>query len=58
MRKDLGMKLISVLQIIQLLSILPAETKDVVAFLGPGDGAAGSSEIIRFSNSGEIFSFN
>ena len=45
---------LSVLQII--LFIFPAETKEVVAFLGPGDGSAGSSEIIRFTNSGEIFS--
>ena len=47
---------ISVLQISQLLLIWPAETKEVVAFLGPGDGSAGSSEIIRFTDSGKIFS--
>ena len=50
------MMFISVLQIIQLLFILPAETKEVVAFLGPWDGSAGLSEIIRFTNSGKTFS--
>ena len=42
----------SILFILHLFS--PAETEEIVVFFGPGDGSNGHSEIVRFSDSGNI----